>query len=190
MKTVTKFFDMVYWFFLTICKIGFVGMIVITTSVIINRYFIKSPMTWGEPVVLMFMVYMSLISAALAIRKDTHIRMQIIDFMVPEKVMPAIRAFGQILMFGFGMFLFVYGCKFLNIAKRNIITGMSIKSSWLFMAGPISGAAIMLMEIERFINFWHRVATGQKLEISRCHEEEAESLVEDAAEIIQHCEEN
>ena len=179
---------MIYWILLTICKIGFIGMVVITSWVIINRYFIKSPMSWGEPVVLMFMVYMSLISAALAIRKDVHIRMQIIDFLVPEKAMPFIRAFGQILIFGFGLFLFIYGCKFTRIANRNVITGMTIKSSWLFMAGPIAGAAIVLMEIERFINFWVRVARGERLHVGKGLEEEAEALIEDAAEIIEQSE--
>ncbi len=188
MKAVKKFFDIVYWILLTICKIGFIGMVVITSWVIINRYFIKSPMSWGEPVVLMFMVYMSLISTALAIRKDVHIRMQIIDFLVPEKAMPAIRAFGQILIFGFGLFLFIYGCKFTRIAGRNVITGMTIKSSWLFMAGPIAGAAIVLMEIERFINFWARVAKGEHLHVGKGLEEEAEALIEDAAEIIENSE--
>ena len=185
MKAVKKFFDIIYWVLLTIGKIGFIGMVTITTMVIINRYFIKSAMSWGEPVVLMFMVYMSLISAALAIRKDVHIRMQIIDFLVPEKAMPFIRAIGQILIFGFGMFLLIYGWKFTLIAGRNTITGMTIKSSWLFMAGPISGAAIVLMEIERFINFWHRVFTGERLHVGKALEEEAEALIEDAAEVVE-----
>ncbi len=188
MKAVKKFFDIVYWILLTIGKIGFIGMVAITSWVIINRYFIKSPMSWGEPVVLMFMVYMSLISAALAIRKDAHIRMQIIDFLVPDKVMPVIRAFGQILIFGFGLFLLIYGIKFTHIAARNIITGMTIKSSWLFMAGPISGGAIVLMELERFINFWHRIYTGERLHVGKGLEEEAEALIEEATGTIKRSE--
>ena len=83
MEKVTKFFDWVYWFFMTTCKLCFIGMVSITAFVVFNRYIIKGSLVWGEPVVLMFMVYMSLISAALAIRKDTHIRMAVIDMLVP-----------------------------------------------------------------------------------------------------------
>ena len=111
---VKKFFDAVYWFFMTICKIGFIGMVGITTYVIINRYFIKSPCTWGEPVVLMFMVYMSLISAALAIRKDTHIRMQVVDLFVPKKVICVMRGTAQVLIFFFSIFLIIYGHQVLS----------------------------------------------------------------------------
>ena len=178
---VKKFFDAVYWFFMTICKIGFIGMVGITTYVIINRYFIKSACTWGEPVVLMFMVYMSLISAALAIRKDTHIRMQIVDLFVPKKVICVMRGAAQVLIFFFGVFMIIYGIKFSKLAGRNIMTGVGIKSMWLYISVPIAGVAMCLMEIERFINFCDRVRRGVTLEGGTI-EDDAKAMAEEAAE--------
>ena len=157
MEKVTRFFDFVYWLFMSFCKICFICMVLITAIVVFNRYFIKSQLVWGEPIVLMFMVYMSLVSAALAIRKDTHIRMQIVDFILPKKVVNCMRGAANIGIFIFGLVMIVYGVGFTKMATRNVITGVGIKSAWLYAACPISGTAICLMEIERLINFIYRI---------------------------------
>lgn len=181
MKQVTKFFDWVYWFFMTFCKICFIGMVAITAFVVFNRYIIKNSLVWGEPVVLMCMVYMSLISAALAIRKDTHIRMSIIDFLVPKKVVCVFRGAAQVSIFFFGIFMIIYGWKFSMLAGKNMMTGVGIKSMWLYLACPMAGVALCLMEIERLINFFDRVKRGVTLEGGTI-EDEAKALAEDALE--------
>lgn len=154
--SVTKFFDFVYWIFMSFCKLCFIGMVALTSYVVFNRYVIKNALTWGEPVVLMFMVYMSLISAALAIRKDTHIRMTIIDFVVSEKAVNVMKALAQISIFAFSIFMITDGIKFAKLASRNIMTGVCIRSMWLYIAVPIAGVAMALMEIEQFLNFVKR----------------------------------
>jgi TRAP-type C4-dicarboxylate transport system permease small subunit len=181
LKSVTKFFDAVYWFFMTSCKICFIAMVFITAAVVFNRYVLKMPMTWGEPVVLMCMVYMSLVSAALAIRKDTHIRMQVIEFLVPPQVVAAMRILAQIGIFAFGVFMLYYGWEFMfRVARRNIMTGVGIRSTWLYLANPVAGFAICLMEIERAINFFDRLRKGKMLRTATM-EEEAREFVKDAA---------
>ncbi|MEN1760055.1 TRAP transporter small permease [Anoxynatronum sibiricum] len=152
----TKFFDMIYLFFMTFCKLCFIGMVAITSYVVFGRYVLRSSPTWGEPVVLMCMVYMSLISAALAIRKDTHIRMTIIDFLLPEKVVNVMKAAAQICIFAFSIFMIVYGWRFSMLAGRNLMTGVGIRSMWLYLSVPMAGAAMCLMEIERLLNFIQR----------------------------------
>jgi len=182
---VTKFFDWVYWLFMTSCKLCFIGMVGITSAVVINRYIVKNSMTWGEPVVLMCMVYMSLVSAALAIRKDTHIRMQIIDFIVSKRTVAVMRAAAQIGIFIFGLFMICYGWEFMfRVARRNIMTGVGIRSTWLYLATPVGGLAICLMEIERCINFFDRCRRGVTLEGGSI-EDEAKAAVEDAAKQAQ-----
>lgn len=166
---------------MTSCKLCFIGMVGITAAVVFNRYVLKGSMVWGEPVVLMCMVYMSLVSAALAIRKDTHIRMMIIDFVAPKWVVAIMRCAAQIGIFIFGLFMIYYGWDFIvRVARRNIMTGVGIRSTWLYLANPVAGVAICLMEIERLINFFDRLRRGVTLQGGTI-EEEAKELVEDAA---------
>lgn len=189
MKWVNKFFDGVYCFFMTSCKLAFIGMVIITAYVVFNRFVIKNSLVWGEPIVLMCMVYMSLVSAALAIRSDTHIRMSMIDFIASEKFISVVSAIAQVFIFGFGLFMIVYGWQFSMLAGRNVITGVGIKSMWLYLTCPFAGVAICLMEIERFINFFDRLRRGVTLH-STTVADEAEMLVEDAEKQIREMEEN
>lgn len=179
MDKVTKFFDIVYRFFMTVCKIFFALMVLLTSYVVFNRFFIKAPLAWGEPIVLMCMVYMCMISAALAIRKDTHIRMTILDMILPEKALCVFRALAQIGIFIFSFFMIIEGWKFAMLAGRNVITGVGIKSMWLYLSVPFAGVGLCLMEIERAINFFDRRRRGITLpEIER--EEEARNKEEQA----------
>ena len=181
MERITKFFDGVYTIFMITCKLCFIAMVLLTACVVFNRYVIKSPLSWGEPVVLMFMVYMALVSAALAIRKDTHIRMQIIDFFLPRKAVSFFRGAAQVCIFCFGVFMIWNGWKFSIQAGRNLMTGVGIKSLWLYVAVPVSGLAICLMEIERFINCIDRVKRGVLLEGGGIVDD-AEQMVKEAGE--------
>jgi TRAP-type C4-dicarboxylate transport system permease small subunit len=177
-ERVTKFFDLVYAVFMTTCKICFIAMVVLTSYVVFNRYIVKSPLSWGEPIVLMFMVYMALVSAALAVRKDSHIRMQIIDFFLPRKGVAFFRGLAQVCIFFFGIFMILNGWGFSIQAGRNLMTGVGIKSLWLYVAVPIAGVAICLMEIERLIKCVDRIRRGVMLEGGGIAED-AKKLVEE-----------
>ncbi|MDR2053266.1 MAG: TRAP transporter small permease [Treponema sp.] len=184
MERVTKFFDAVYAIFMFTCKICFIAMVIITSYVVFNRYVLKQGQTWGEPVVLMCMVYMSLVSAALAIRKDSHIRMMIVDFFLPKKAVCVMRGFAQVCIFFFGMFMIIYGWRFSIQAGRNLMTGVGIRSLWLYVACPVAGLAICLMEIERVINFFDRIRRGVTLH-EKTIKDEAKELVEDTIKEIE-----
>lgn len=65
-------YDLTYKFVLFICKILLILDIVITSVAVAGRYipFIPDP-SWSEEVVLTFMSYMAVLSAALAIRRGS-----------------------------------------------------------------------------------------------------------------------
>lgn len=173
MGKVTKFFDIVYKFFMTVCKIFFLLMVILTSYVVLNRFVIKGSLPWGEPIILMCMTYMCMISASLAIRADTHIRMTVLDMIMPDKVICVLRAAAQLCIFAFSLFMIVYGWRFAMLAGRNVITGVGIKSMWLYLAVPFAGIALCLMEVERLINFFDRRKRGVTLpELERAREAE------------------
>lgn len=179
MEKITRFFDIVYRFFMTVCKIFFTLMVVLTTYVVINRFIIKGALPWGEPIILMCMVYMCMVSAALAIRKDTHIRMTVLDMVLPDKVICVLRAAAQICIFAFSFFMIIYGWRFSMVAGRNLITGVGIKSMWLYLSVPFAGIALCLMEIERLIRFFDRRRRGETLpQIEREQDEKNRAYAE------------
>ena len=56
MEKVTKIFDYVYLFFMTICKLFFIGMVVVTAYVVFGRFVLNNSPSWGGNLRL-FLVY-------------------------------------------------------------------------------------------------------------------------------------
>ena len=84
MDKIKPAYDAMYKVVLFICKILLIADIAITSYSVIGRYvpFVSDP-SWSEEVVLTLMSYMAVLSAALAIRRGAHIRMDALDRFLP-----------------------------------------------------------------------------------------------------------
>ncbi len=161
-----KFYDYVYLFFLTLCKLLFIVTVVVTAYLVFGRFILHSQPVWGEEIVLMSITYMALISAALAIRDDSHMKMTIIEFLVPKKWVSVLKIIALIVICIFALFMVVEGIKFAYIMRLSKMTGLQIKTTWLYLAVPVSGVAIILMVSEKFLEALGLIArTKSKAEI-------------------------
>ena len=99
-------YDWTYKVLMFICKLLLIGDILITAWAVAGRYipFITDP-HWSEEIVLTLMVYMAVLSATLAIRKRSHIRMTAFDQYLPVPVA------------GIGMIIFELEQVFLHIEQ-------------------------------------------------------------------------
>ena len=86
LEKIKPVYDWAYKIMLFICKLLLIADILITSVTVAGRYFpfFTAP-HWGEEMVLTLMVYMAVLSATLAIRKRTHIRMTAFDQYLPKK---------------------------------------------------------------------------------------------------------
>ena len=149
-----KFYEVIYWLFMTFCKIVFIASIVITSYVVFMRFVMSKTPRWGEQAILMCMVYMALISASLAIRTDKHLRVVLIQYLFPQKVrakaMKVLHSLSQVTIF---LFMIVYGIQFTQLMSKSVLSGIPIAKSWLYAAVPVAGVCMLLMQSERLILF-------------------------------------
>ena len=120
-----KFYDFIYWLFMTFCKILFIMSICITSYVVFCRYILSKTPRWGEQSILLCMVYMALISASLAIRTDKHIRVVLIQYLFPEsireKMMSILHGLSQVTIFLFSLFMIIYGYQFTMLMSKSVM---------------------------------------------------------------------
>ncbi|MDW7675238.1 MAG: TRAP transporter small permease [Bacillota bacterium] len=145
----SKIFDKIYDLILSICKVMLLFQVIIVSYVVYGRYILNNTPAWGESAVLLLMVWASLMSAALAVRDDTHIRMSIIDLVLPEKALKVLEWFNYLLVLGFAIFMIWAGYELVQLSSMSIMPGLKIKSSYLFGAVPVAGICILLMLIGR-----------------------------------------
>ncbi len=165
-KTLDKIepvFNFVDKLFMVLCKLLLIGDIVITTLTVLQRYLpntIFPAMPWGEQIVLTLMVYMTVLSAALAIRTNGHIRMNVFDQFLPKKLLKVSDLIADLLVLTLGVVMLVYGIQvctgpLAKFAKYETIPKLS--KMWMYLPVPIAGGAMIVFEIEaiyRNIRSW------------------------------------
>ena len=147
-------FDITDKILMTICKLLLIADIVIATLTVIQRYVpnaIFPPMPWGEQMVLTFMVYMAVLSAALAIRRGSHIRMTAFDKYLPAKLVKASDLLCDVIVLVLGIIMLVYGAQvctgpLARFAKYESIPTLS--KLWMYLPVPIAGAGMIVFELE------------------------------------------
>lgn len=100
--------------------INFVCVVLLTAQAIailimvIGRYCFSYVPSWTEQFALFAMVWFAMFSIALAVRTDSHVKMEVIDTLVSPKTLNYFKLFGCICTSVFGVVMVVYG---VNISK-------------------------------------------------------------------------
>ena len=155
LEKIKPVYDWTYKIMLFICKLLLIADIVITAWTVLGRYisFINDP-HWSEEMVLTFMVYMAVLSATLAIRKRSHIRMTAFDNYLPRKALIVLDLVADLAVLILGVILLVEGAKVVsptgNIAKFAKYSSLpQLSQIWMYMPVPVAGVGMIIFELEQ-----------------------------------------
>ncbi len=152
-------YDAIYNVVLFLCKILLIIDILITTMAVLGRYveFIPDP-AWSEEVVLSAMSYMAVLAAALAIRKNSHIRMTAFDKYLPEKLIIVLDIISDLFVFALAIVMLVVGWQYaMQIGSRGTYVSMpSVSRFWMYFPIPLAGVAMIIFLIESIYNHLKR----------------------------------
>ena len=161
-----KFFDVfdkirpiygwTYKIVMFICKILLIVDILVTSMAVAGRYipFIPDP-AWSEQVVLTCMVYMAVLSATLAIRTNSHIRMTVFDQYLPKNVVKTLDVVSDIAVMVLGFILLTKGIEVCNspLAKFGKYESLPwLSRVWMYIPIPLAGGSMMIFEIEQLVD--------------------------------------
>ena len=148
-------YDFTYKIVLFICKILLIVDILITTMAVAGRYipFIPDP-SWSEEVVLTCMAYMAVLSAALAIRNGSHIRMTAFDRYLPKKLLLILDLLADFAVSALAVIMIVVGWKYaVQIGSVGTYVSLpNLSRFWMYFPIPVAGIAMLLFEIESIYN--------------------------------------
>lgn len=144
-----KFCEIVRKVLSVICVTLLCGQVLLASYVAFSRYVLKSTPAWGENSALLCMVWFCLLCATLAIKDDSHLRMTLIDNVASPNAVKIMNIIDLVLVAVFGAFMLVEGIGLVQLTHRNIMTGLGVPSSILYLSVPVSGAAFLLAAIEK-----------------------------------------
>lgn len=138
-----------------VCKLLLVADILITGMAVLGRYvpFVPDP-AWSEEIVLTCMAYMAVLSAAIALRHNTHIRMSAFDKMLPPKLVLSLDVLADLSVMAFAVVMIKVGLAYsLKIGKFGTYTSIpTLSKFWMYFPVPLAGFAMIVFEIETVYN--------------------------------------
>lgn len=148
-------YDMIYRIVLFTCKILLIIVVLITAMAVAGRYvgFLPDP-SWTEEVVLTCMAYTTVLSAALAIRKRTHIRMTAFDKYLPEKMLLVLNIVADFFVMILAFIMIVVGWRYAVLlgSRGSYVSLPSVSRFWMYFPVPLAGIAMVIFEIEAMYN--------------------------------------
>jgi TRAP-type C4-dicarboxylate transport system permease small subunit len=157
-------YDWIYKIMLVVCKILLIADILITSYAVLGRYvsFIQDP-SWSEEIVLMLMTYMAVLSAALAIRRNAHIRMTAFDNFLPKPFIVLTDFVSDIAIVILAVIMIKIGWQYATgLGSKGFFTSIpTLSKKWQFYPIPLAGIVMLFFEIERIYNGIKRIATGE-----------------------------
>ena len=160
-------YDKVYQFVMFLCKLLLVVDILITCMSVTGRYvpFIPDP-AWSEEVVLTCMSYMAVLSAALAIRRNGHIRMTAFDNYLPRAVVKGLDVLSDVCVLVLAVIMIVVGWRYaVQIGGKGSYVSMPMVSRfWMYFPVPLAGIAMVIFELEALYNHVKEIVLGKEAE--------------------------
>ena len=155
LEKIKPIYDWTYKIMLFICKLLLIGDIIITSVTVAGRYFpfFTAP-HWGEEMVLTLMVYMAVLSATLAIRKRSHIRMTAFDKYLPKKLLLSLDLLADLAVLALGVVLLIEGLEVIspngNIAKFAKYSSLpNLSQIWMYIPVAVAGVSMIIFELEQ-----------------------------------------
>ncbi len=148
-------YDFTYNVVMFICKLLLIADILITSMAVAGRYisFIPDP-AWSEEVVLTCMSYMAVLSAALAIRRNAHIRMTALDPYLPKKLVKFLDVFADVAVLILAVIMIVVGWQYASGlgSKGTYVSMPNVSRFWMYFPVPLAGVAMLIFELEALYN--------------------------------------
>ncbi len=148
-------YDAVYKVVLVVCKVLLIADIVVVVFQVAGRYipFIPDP-SWTEQVVLTLMSYMAVLSAALAIRRGSHIRMTAFDRYLPKGVIKFLDILADFAVLILAVIMIVEGWNYaVKIGGKGVYESMPwLSRFWMYFPVTLAGIAMLVFEIEALYN--------------------------------------
>ena len=144
-------YDAIYKATAVICKLLLIADILIAVFQVAGRYipFMPDP-NWTEQVILTLMSYMAVLSAALAIRNRSHIRMTAFDRYLSPSLLRVLDVISDIAVMILALIMIIEGWKYaVTIGSKGFYESMPwLSRFWMYFPIPLAGFAMLIFELE------------------------------------------
>ena len=145
-------------------------MTIIVGAQVFSRYVLNFSLTWVEPMAIQLMGWFIFLGAAVGVRENFHLGLDLLRHIAPARVNRAMDAVSMVVISVFGLFISWYGLQLAIRTWDTTISGLGISGAWDFAPLVLSGLLITVFALERL---WRDGVQGEAMARSAAVETEA-----------------
>ena len=158
-----KIVDKIIWFFERILILFMVAMIVIIGLQVLFRYFLRNPLRWSEQAARFLFIWCTFLGVPVVFHGKVSMSFDMLIDMVKGKKRDIISIVIHCIIIALALFFFVSGVQLVGRSIGVFTPGVRIPVNALYIAIPISMAALVLVEIEKIIDEFKKIQEGGRI---------------------------
>lgn len=151
LRGMDKLFDLISRICLIIAGTALVAMTLMFAWLVYGRYVMNDTPTWVEQVSHLLLMVIAFLGAAVGVRQDTHLSVVLFRSAVPSWVRTCFVFVTDILMAGFGGFMFWYGLELTQFKWNTLIPLIQVSEGFRSLPLTICGALVFLFSVGHLI---------------------------------------
>jgi TRAP-type C4-dicarboxylate transport system permease small subunit len=141
-------------FFVFLACVIMIGLVVIICTDNFLRYFLRSPLMWGNEVTEILLLYMTFLGAAWVFREDSHVVIDVFTHTLSDKKRKVTNFISYIMVAFVSWVLVYYGFSATySHYKRGVYNPTAIETPIALIIGVVPIASIPLF-LEAFVKMW------------------------------------
>lgn len=112
---------------------------------VVGRYVFNSVPLWADQMSLLALVWMAMISVTLALYDESHMRMELIDRLLPPKAVTALQYLSNLLVGGFSIFMITEGAALFDLTKGVSLSGLHVSKGLMYLPLILGGIGSVYM---------------------------------------------
>lgn len=118
---------------------------------VIFRFVLKAPLVWAEEYALISMVWMTFIGASVAYEASSHLNVDLLLTVLPEKGRKSVELLTEIMIIPFFIALIVGGAIMVDTTKASITPALKISVAVQYLPALIGGILMLWFSVEKLI---------------------------------------
>ena len=148
LSSYSKFMDVLEKILRWIIGIAMVVMVAVIFYQVVLRYIFQNSNIWSEELARYLMCFVVLFGAAIAIRKGSHLQVDFLINMLPERARCIAMVICTLAGDGFLVFFLIHGISLCQGTTNSISSGTGIPMSYVYACLPIGAALMLLASLE------------------------------------------